>query len=494
MDMGPANSDYKRFHISEVLSLPAGLEAFQAGKIDALLEDKLLPEVQAGILMDTGHLFTLYCFLTFNPAKKRAIGEWLKDLKLATARDQWSEGLQGLGNENAITLLLSYEGYEFLLDERRINGLIPLKGDDDINAFRKGLANRCPDAFGGVNRRTVENYYEKPSHALVLIHSNDILLKEINARRDTEKGEAETSKALLKFFSDATFFGEDFGEVFFEIGMRNPEGSSGQAREWFGFRDGISNPRFFPSPETRKTLGPRFEEPAPLSTVLRKDRLSPNTHACGSFAVFLKLQEHRRAFEELATGLAAELSIAGPDGEMRLNQEEAEAYIIGRYKDGSPLRPLAETLQKQGPLPGPENQSAFEGCPLQAHIRKAAPLGGQSDKRIVRRGRIYGHEKSSRKGILFLSFQSSFRQFEDIINRGLYAYNYHNLNIGQDLLFAEKGSYLVHEDRKYRDAAGNMQRVYQFVHEKPVSFRGGQYFFAPSVSFIRESLIPYMKK
>ncbi|MCB0554257.1 MAG: Dyp-type peroxidase [Phaeodactylibacter sp.] len=470
----PPERETRNWSLDEMLALEADDRVFEQYDIKAF-RDRILKDVQADILKATKHKYTLYCFLTFKNGKKEAIAEWLSKMPLTSAFDQMEKP-----EENAVSLFLSYEGYEYFCDPQKIRQLVPLE-DEDIIALKEGLTQRCPRAFGDNNGGTPEQNYQKTLHALILIATDKELLK-------ANKNNLNKSDLLEIFIQETTKAGEgisfknNFGEVFFEVGRKNPDGSKDHPREWFGFRDGISNPRFFPKPDFEKELGHKPDKPSTLSTVLRKNQLSPQPYACGSFVVFLKLKQNVEAFNEVVNALAKKLDMTDYPG-------YAAAYMMGRHKDGTPLHELYNF-----PTTDKRNLNRFDFsddkagavCPMHAHIRKANPRDGQYEKRIVRRGKVYGSPSSEDKGILFLSYQSSLRTFEDIINRGLYGYNFKNQNIGKDMLFTGVGEY--HGSHQYRNISGKPRSPYIRVKERLIEFMGGHYFFASSISFIRINL------
>lgn len=477
----PGASKKRYWSLEEVLELEADDKAFEERDIMEI-KQRILEDLPANILKGSKHRYTLFCFVTFNESRKKDIVEWLKHMPLTSAWEQQYSDTKGQGKEDAVSLSLSYEGYEFFCDPRKFEKLIPLS-DDDIAAFKEGLAERCPNAFGKKKRLRVEDNYEKPAHALILIATNEDRLIELKEEKDGKK----QHRGLMDFFMDRTAarrhsFETDYGDVFFEIGLRNPEGSDGPPREWFGFRDGISNPRFFHRSGLQDELGFEPEAPSTLNTALRVNRLSPKPYACGSFVVFLKLEQNVKAFEELVDELAEEL-------DMEKNKDKVAAYLMGRYKDGTPLH-----KDFKYPAEGKTDLNHFDYeedkngavCPLHAHIRKANPRDDCEKSWIVRRGAVYEHLRLKKKGLLFLSYQSSFRQFEDIVNRRLYGYNYGNKNMGKDILFLEKGEY--QRSHRYLNSADNPINPYLKLKEDLVKFRGGQYFFASSISFIRVNL------
>ncbi|MCB9266735.1 MAG: Dyp-type peroxidase [Lewinellaceae bacterium] len=447
----------------------------------AKIKETITQDVQSNILKGVKHKYLLYCFFTFRKSRKLEIVDWLKNLPLTSTDKQIKDEAA-----DSINLFLSFQGYEFFCDPRKIG--YTLKLDDDILAFQEGLEQRCSTSFGKINEEELDPNYSKPSHALILLASNDDVLKECNEETEDDIRQEK----LLDYFEEKTKvitrdprkthrYKKAFGKVFFEIGFRNPEGSDGPSREWFGFNDGISNPRFFSRYLPDGQGEP--DKPSKLNTVLRRNSLAGD-FACGSFVVFLKLEQDDEAFRKMVKELAKHLKMEDHRGQV-------EAYIMGRYRDGTPLHSdfnFPNIREQKRNLNAFDFSNDKEGynCPLHAHIRKANPRDGQEDNlRIVRRGRVYGREGSGEKGILFLSYQNSLHQFEDIVNRGLYGYNYKKRRIGKDVLFVDKGD--EREYHRYWNATGNTRTPY-LRPEKLVKFRGGQYFFASSISFIQKSL------
>lgn len=472
---GNNNRRWNPGDIDEILDFPASDEVYREQGLEGI-KNSILDNIQVNIIKASKHKYTLFCFLAFNDAKRKEIVAWLKNMPLTSALHQEADP-----KKEAVGLYLSYEGYLFFCKPEKLRHFFPVEEEDDIKAFMEGLSKRCPKAFG--DAKSLHPNYRNPSHALILIASGDNRLNEWNKEPQSS---ATRKTGLEEFFITHTKTGQhsfekEFGKVFFEIGLRNPEGSDGPSCEWFGFRDGFSNPHFFP----RHTLPFKPDPPSPLSIALRRNRLASKEYACGSFVVFLKLEQNKAAFENKVKGLAEKLGMEDYKGLVA-------AYLMGRHKDGTPLH---ESFNF--PTIGNKNLNDFdfsndkagEICPLNSHIRKANPRDGRYVPRIVRRGKAYGHPDSQSKGILFLSYQSSVRQFEDIVNNGLYGNTYNNKFVGKDVLFIGKGEKGYQQNNRYMNAFGKPRSsIYLKVDKELVTFKGGQYFFASSISFIRESL------
>lgn len=175
-------------------------------------------------------------------------------------------------------------------------------------------------------------------------------------------------------------------------------GDGDERRVHFGYRDGISQPRF----DGVHGDGPGFTplgavllgHPAPLPDVRWKvpgpDPLGPN----GTFNAFRVLGQDVAGFEAF---LAAEGSRLGCD------PEEVAAKLCGRWRDGTPLV-LAPTRDDAATFAGDLNAFGYRDtdpdgrrCPIGAHIRRTNPRdahivqrGTNNFRTLVRRGMPFG--------------------------------------------------------------------------------------------------------
>lgn len=178
---------------------------------------------------------------------------------------------------------------------------------------------------------------------------------------------------------------------------------AGRPIEHFGFVDGISNPLLL-EPDLEQARRDddgcdRHDLSAPLSLVLVPDPGAREAQACGSYLVYRKLQQNIRGFHRRIDELAAALAAAagGP-----VDRELAGAYVVGRFRDGTPV------VDHPSPAGGPptsnfnyDDDPAGTRCPFQAHTRKTNPRGdlvrafastpeAERASRIVRRAISYG--------------------------------------------------------------------------------------------------------
>lgn len=229
--------------------------------------------------------------------------------------------------------------------------------------------------------------------------------------------------------------------------------ANGQATEHFGFVDAISQPQFFLDPDR-----PASRDNANPPLVLVPDLAMDDPHDAGSFLVVLKIEQKVAAFRREIQRLAEAWNVS---------PSRAEAMMMGRWRDGTPL-----VLQDEPGNPTNEFDYASDPdgkrCPFSAHARKMSPrLGAQmlseSATRIVRRGMPYGDpapagiEHDHGRGLLFQCLQRHIPdQFERLFNEWANNPNFPCYGAGVDPIF-------------------------QFTE-----ILGGEYFFLPSMAFFEQ--------
>jgi len=482
--------------LDKVLQLQASDDIFQGAHLSTIKE-RILNDLQADILKATRHKYKIFTFLTFRDDEKgknrQQLVEWIENIPYTTANEQLESNQVKALLSPSVSFMMSYQGYEYFCDEDRIRQLVPLE-DDDITAFKNGLDKLYPDFFSCPEPRdTTKGFLDGTAHALLLIASNNDDIK--GWIKDPYKNRKNIWDYIKKV-SNAEKYLKNENELiehkYWELGFRNPDMDDGPSKEWFGFRDGISNPRFFTPDAVKAKYGEAADEDAPLNVVLRKNRLAPKPYACGSFAVFMKLKQDEDAFDKYVKETAKNLGLSDYPGYVA-------AYIMGRHKNGTPLSKdeMAFVTKSGTNLNDFNYDDDAEGlkCPMSAHIRKANPRNGR-EYRIVRRGMLYDNgrkdEDKNEQGMLFFSYQGSLKTFEDLINKGIYRYSYEGKHTGIDVLFAPTEGYpTLH---RYRDVEGRMTSPYTQKKEPMVAFKGGYYFFASAISFLKVNLRNCMKQ
>jgi Dyp-type peroxidase family len=268
-------------------------------------------------------------------------------------------------------------------------------------------------------------------------------------------------------------------------------GLQGERTEHFGYRDGISQPLYFAADveeELKEIANPVWDPGAGPSTVLVRDPFIEDADASGSYLVFRKLEQHVDQFQAIEQELCQRLGAQTSDDRIRV-----ESMIVGRSRAGIPL---------VGSPPSNMNDFTFKPddvfpyqCPLHAHIRKANPRRDVrvrddfKNRRIARRSITYGvdpetltalGDRGTEKGILFMCYQSSLAgQFEFIQRFWLDDIGFPMRGTGTDPIVGGFSDQQLWNLSRARPARQNIRST------AIVSFRGGEYFFTPSLAFLR---------
>jgi Dyp-type peroxidase family len=281
---------------------------------------------------------------------------------------------------------------------------------------------------------------------------------------------------------------------------------------------------------------------AQLSLVLRRDPAVADPEAFGSYYVFRKLEQNVRGFHTAEQQLADALKLEGSD------RQRAGAMIVGRFRDGTPLAvnptdgfipAKANNFRYDGLNARHETADGAPAdhyglkCPFQAHVRKVNPrqnvtapnaepdrVGADEDvrRRIVRRGITYGERKrppyasqpldelpTHGVGLLFACFQSSIRnQFAFMQERWANGINFkvngdNNNQTGLDCLIGQRSTGNINKQHWRAEYGGpirppndglvdqlELSRSHEVAFDIHgfVRFRGGEFFFAPSLTFL----------
>src|SRR2546425_1423373 len=449
---------------------------------------KMLENLQTNILKPHGRKESDHLVLRFS-GETQAVRTWIREFarrEVTSAQKQLDEtGTyhdHGTRGGLVASLALSAKGYGAL-------GVLPDDFGGPGQSFRNGM--KLP-AFSLIarNRDPPVNQWEPPYqgdlHALVSL-SHD------SADELAEKTR-EVSASLRDIAEILTI---ERGTV-----LRNPRGDP---IEHFGYVDSRSQPLFLQTDlDAEKAAGVDAWDPsAPLGLVLVDDPFTTEDDCFGSFLVFRKLQQDVVNFnagvKDLATRLAADEALTG-------------ALVVGRFKDGTPV-----TLRPFDGL-GPVNNFEYlahdrvgNRCPFHAHIRKANQRGAnpflnreqERSHRIVRRGVPYGvrppppgetyagASASGEVGLLFQAFQGDIaRQFEFIQRTWVDNPNFPEfllfpgLNTGDDALIGQHPRAAQKWPRTWGRSGRFLDRL-RFNFGDYVRLRGGEYFFTPSLSFLK---------
>lgn len=481
--------------------MPIKLDSREAKDVDFNLPEyrEMLDNLQANILKSHGRDFARHLFVHFT-ATRDEVRRWIKGFvapKVTTAAQQLDQARAKRGgvSPNGGTVwgfFLSASGYEHLgLDKNRFAS----------DPFRKGMKHQDDPPLGGLiggNNKDPrpsawETGFQGDIHALIAVADDD---------EDAARQAAEEIRSGLDAGVGRVVNVEE-GVV---LRRRNKAGDV-EPVEHFGYFDGISNPLFTKEDlerERQENMGRKDWDPsARLSLVLTDDPFTDAADAFGSYLVYRKLGQDVRAFEERVEALAKALGISA---------DLAGAMVVGRFKDGTPV------LAASAPSPGPEVLNDFNyrqdedgvRCPLHAHIRKANPRGTtpftslerERRRRIARRGIPYGKplrediannlaadpNPAAPRGLLFMCFQQDIEDHFEFIQRTWID----NKNFPRGILFQKNtgDDPLIGQDReeaqRWPEKWGDGEEGKKtFNFEAAVTLKGGEYFFAPSLPFLR---------
>ena len=481
----------------------------KATRIDphAKAYEKLLKNMQGNILKGHGRDFSVHIFLQFT-ADIRTVRKWIESFAkhyVTSAEQQLSEteNYKKHGTPGGLfgNFFLSAKGYETLgFTQEEIQAAFVEEdvffGEKVDVKFIKGMAAAQEELKDPPVETWEEGYrYQEPTIDAVILLADaneDVLYREATA-------------VIQNVQAVATVLAVEYGNA-----LRN---ENGDGIEHFGYVDGRSQPLFLNSDieaENNKDGIDNFNPSAPLELALVPDPLAEGEDCFGSYVVFRKLEQNVQGFKQREQELAQALGLTDDDA------ERAGAMVIGRFEDGTPVV-LQPTDGLHSPVPNNftyGDDSEGSKCPFHAHIRKMNPRGdignffGATDdekrqlheqersRRIVRRGILFGksevdpHDDStidqlptSGVGLLFMCFQSNIaRQFGFIQKNWANNLNFIQPETGLDPVIGQQEVSLPQQ----WPLQWGQQGKQSFDFGAFVTMKGGEFFFAPSLSFLRD--------
>ncbi len=482
--------------------------------------DPFLSNTQGNILKGHGRKNTTHIFLHFKEEDEKqveAVRAWIKIYlaqKVTSFKSQLRERELYKRNEMPGSLFTSFfltaSGYRYLQYKD-----LEKKLTDE--AFLQGMKTRLTKT-NDPDPKNWEPGFQQDIHAMILLADHDLVRMERTAREIVELSE-----------DFATVLAIEFGQV-----LRN---DNGDGIEHFGYVDGISQPLFLkeevdeymkfhnvdpnapanqptnntfdPANPANPLSRPKFDPTNDPEIVMVKDPYSDAPDAWGSYFVFRKLEQNVKGFkkEEEALGLG----------------ELGGAYLVGRFEDGSPV-----VLTDDEGMIGAGNYNNFNygttpqemeasthRCPYFAHIRKTNPRdktitpGKPVPPIMARRGIPFGVREKQEPiapckevfpengvGLLFMSYQQSLvHQFEFIQHTMANDPDFPNPvpdapNSGIDPIIGQVfgQNQAIHSYRFPKEYDSHEltppKNFSQFV-----TMKGGEYFFTPSIPFLK-SLTP----
>jgi Dyp-type peroxidase family len=445
-------------------------------------ELRMLTSLQGNILKGHGRSHTEHIFLSFKQGAATDVRAFLRSLapaitpaleqlqdaeKHASFKDGSPERAS-IDSKIFMSVAISAAGYEAL-------GIEELARPND-QAFRQGLKSRS-EQLEDPAPLLWEQHFRQDIHAMILLAGPSPSVLQTHRQQ------------LLSHLPQAvTVAGIEVG-----LAMHNTDN---HGIEHFGYVDGRSQPLLLTEDiaKERATTGTAQWDPAfPLKQALVRCPGGDSDTAFGSYLVFRKLDQNVADFKERESALSNALGLKDP--------KRAGAMVVGRFEDGTPL-----VLQATDGLPGVPNDFNYGGdpsgmkCPFQAHIRKTNPRGetGAAAERehiMPRRGIPYGERDARRDsdgrivefndaptggvGLLFMAYQSDIiRQFEFTQAAWSNNRNFVKPNTGLDPLTGQGTT----TDQKW-PLVWDQPETQPFSFAGFVTLKGGEYFFAPCITF-----------
>jgi Dyp-type peroxidase family len=446
---------------------------------------EMLNDLQANILKHHGRDFAFHLFLSIKEGKATEAKNWIA--KFATSKitssakqliDTKIRKEYDIDGGTIYTLSLSKSGYDKLGIEPNF---IP-----DNPAFQDGLKNRSDKLAD--NPASWESEFQKQIDVLIILGNDD---EDIAAERK--------NNLIVQLESIFDIVKVQRGEILREgkIGI-----------EHFGYADGISQPMFLEKEISAQESTVNWNDEAKLSLALVKDPGGKFQDSFGSYLVFRKLEQNVKAFKDAEDNLPKVKDINGV-----INDELAGAMIVGRFEDGTEVLNASQERGNTDPktLKNDFNYTSTDAskCPFHSHIRITNPRNDVSDDfaksvRLVRRGIPFNDigrvgtagEPTNGVGLLFMCYQSSIdRQFEFIqqswVNHGeIGPGNF----IGQDGIIGQGSNIFQKQLPNQWGLDGNPGNcAFSNPTSSFVTMKGGEYFFTPSISFLKSLKIEQKK-
>jgi Dyp-type peroxidase family len=451
---------------------------------------ELFSNLQGNILKGHGRSNAAHIFIHCNEGKETAAKKWIKELAekdhITTTQKQLRDNYlfkdNGIDGGIFASFYITAKGYQYLNHD--VSVFEP--------AFQLGMAKAD---LNDPPQNEWETGYDEDIHFMLLL-----------ADADLNNVTNEVARLTPIIGSFAVITRVEIGKA-----MHNEDGAG---IEHFGYVDGVSQPLFFEDEidkyrkdhDIQKNTDIKFNPEATKELVLMPDPLVNNKpNAFGSYFVFRKLEQNVRAFKDAEKELAAALHLKDED------KERAGALLVGRFEDGTPV----ELNGKEGLIKS-YLQNNFDykkddasKCPFHAHIRKSNPRSANPHETpaetkshiMARRGMPFGertdgpndglieNKPSGGVGLLFMSYQCSItNQFEFIqrnwVNNPSFPLKRPNDPPGISGLDPIIGQGERKDGGSYPLSWGG-KKFQREGFEQFVTMKGGEYFFAPSITFLK---------
>lgn len=474
--------------------MPIDLKNPLAWKKASAEEQKMLQCLQGNILKGHGRTETINLFFTIDPTKalemRRALRE-LANYHITSADRQLreSEAFQISGKEGStfVAAFLSSSGYAAL-------GAAAQAPATEPKFFSNGMRDAANVAAVSDKLADWETAFNQQIDGMIIVGDNDRRL--VQFKRD--------EVATLLKEGGATIILEQAGSA-----LKNHQNDG---IEHFGYVDGRSQPLLLVEDIEREatTAGTsRWDPQFGLEAALVKDLGGIDTVSFGSYFIFRKLEQNVQGFKRQEQVLATTLGFKTTE-----KRELAGALVVGRFEDGSPV-----TLSNEAKGANPPNDFNYDNdagtrCPFHAHIRKVNPrhaVAGEREHIMPRRGipftdvarRVHPSDLPGSEdladfdanvkpdlptggvGLLFMAYNSDLtNQF--VFTQQSWANNvgFPSAGTGVDPVIGQGADTAAPQTWpvSWDNAAGGTQpRNFAGF----VTMRGGEYFFAPSLTFFK---------
>ena len=458
-------------------------------------EQKMLQCLQGNILKGHGRDETINIFFKIDKTKKVEMKRALRELAnyhLTSAdrqlreTDRFQQG--GKPGQTFVAAFISASGYTAL-------GATAQAPKTEKQFFDKGMREAASVAAVSDKLTDWEANFNQQIDGMILVGDNE--RREVQFKRD------EVAKLLKD--GGATILHEQIGSA---VKNHHNDGI-----EHFGYVDGRSQPLLLAEDIEREatTAGTsRWDPEFSLNAALVKDPAGgTDTVSYGSYFIFRKLEQNVQGFKRREQELATELKLNGKE-----ERELAGALVVGRFEDGSPV-----TLSDEAKGANPPNDFNYANdpgsrCPMHAHIRKVNPRGTAATERehiMPRRGIPFtdvpravhpsdlpGSENladfdlkvkpdlpTTGVGLLFMAYNSNLtKQFVFTQQSWANDAGFPSTGVGADPIIGQGADTSVVQTWPVKwDDVGGGTKTLNFANF--VTMRGGEYFFAPSLTFFK---------
>ena len=457
-------------------------------------EQRMLQALQGNILKGHGRKQTINMFFRIDASKpfemKRALRE-LGNYHLTSAERQLQETLVFQTEKTSgvpfVAAFLSASGYAAL-------GLAA-KAPQGEPLFLQGMrSNASTTALSDPVLTAWETKFQEQIDGMVLV------------------GDDDANTLQLKRDEIAVLLTEGGAEIVLEQHGGAVRDHAGQGIEHFGYVDGRSQPLMLREDIEKESADAgvsRWEPTFNLDVALVKDAAVNDAISFGSYFIFRKLEQNVRGFKRQEQLLATALSLAGDEA-----RELAGALVVGRFEDGTPV-----TLSDEAKGLLPPNNFDYTGdggqrCPFHAHIRKVNPRGSAAAERahiMPRRGipytdkprkmhpsdlpgsssvsdfdsKVKGLLPTQDVGLLFMAYNSRLsEQFGFTQQSWANSDSFPVGGTGIDPIIGQSTTTPIDPQwPKIWDDATSVKKSHSF--HGFVTMKGGEYFFAPSLTFFK---------